>query len=172
MLIRSIGLFWKRQNVYWRSAAVNGRLLGVAKNKKGSGAINFRDQIGVYVLYAEYEMVYIGSTGSDEASLYRRLKTHTRNDLSDRWDRFSWFGIRWVTKSGKLSEISQNVRPTASQAIEHMEAILIHAAEPPLNRQGGKFGSAVTRFLQERDSLKLGPTPEQMIKDVWESRER
>ena len=169
MLIRSIGLFWKRENVYWNSAPRNGRLLGVAKREKASGEINFRDQLGVYVLYAEYDLVYVGMTGTDEYSLYKRLKAHTRNDLSDRWDRFSWFGVRRVTKAGSLAERPQKVRPSYMQAIEHMEAILIHAAEPPLNRQGGRFGESVIRYLQVRDTEKLGPTPEEMLKDIWDS---
>ena len=111
-------------------------------------------------------------TGTDQYSLYKRLKSHTRDDLSDRWDRFSWFGIRYVTKSGNLAKTTQKVRPTYSQAIEHLEAVLIHAAEPPLNRQGGRFGDSVKRYLQYRDEEKLGPTPEEMMKIVWDKEER
>ena len=166
MLIRSIGLFWKRDDVYWNSAPANGRLLGVPKNGKLSDPVNFRDQIGVYALYAGYDMVYVGSTGSDKSSLYRRLKTHTRNDLSDRWDRFSWFGTRWVTKAGQLAELTQKVHPSTLEAIEHIEAVLIHAAEPRLNRQGGRFGDSVTRYLQARDKDKLGESTDAMLKEL------
>ena len=171
MLIRSIGLFWKRDDAFWSSTARNGRLLGVPDGGKLLEPVNFRDQIGVYVLYADYDMVYVGSTGSNQYSLYRRLKTHTRKDLSDRWNRFSWFGVRRATKNGSLAAISEKVRPAVSEAIYHLEAVLIHAAEPPLNRQGGKFGDTVTRYLQYRDAKKLGPTPEQMIREIWESPE-
>ncbi|TWW11761.1 hypothetical protein E3A20_04220 [Planctomyces bekefii] len=46
-------------------------------------------------------------------------------------------------------------------------AILIHAIEPPLNRQGGRFGESVTRFLQVRDE-RLGKSVEDMVKEVYE----
>ena len=50
--------------------------------------------------------------------------------------------------------------------LDHIEAILIHSIEPPLNRQGGRFGESVTRYLQRRDD-RLGPTEEGMIRDLW-----
>ena len=48
------------------------------------------------------------------------------------------------------------------------EAILIHATEPPMNRQSGRFGDGVTRYLQQRDE-RLGPSTEEMIKGIWQN---
>ena len=49
-----------------------------------------------------------------------------------------------------------------------MEALLIHTSEPPLNRQGGRFGDEVEWYEQFRDP-RLGPTRERMIREIWES---
>lgn len=167
MLIRTIGLFWKREDVYWQSAARNGRILGVPKGNRRSEPINFASQIGIYVLYADYDLVYVGQTGSEKYGLYKRLKAHAlRDDLSDRWNRFSWFGIRRVNNNGSLSNISEKVRPTYKEAIEHIEAVLIHSAEPPLNRQSGRFGSSVTRYFQVRDKERIGKSTDEIIRDI------
>ena len=170
MLIRSIGLYWKREDVCWNSASKNSRILGVPKGKRLSSPINFSSQVGIYVLYADYDMIYVGQTGVDWHGLYRRLKVHTRNDLADRWNRFSWFGTRKVNKNGNLSKIPSKFRPEFLDAIEHIEAILIHAAEPPLNRQSGRFGESVTRYFQYRDTEKLGKTSDQLLKDMLKAK--
>jgi len=170
MLIRSVGLFWKRDHVHWRSASKNGRLLGVPKNGKQSEPVNFRDQIGVYVLYADYDLVYVGQTGGAQYSMFKRLRAHTRDDLVDRWNRFSWFGIKSVTETGELASVAKGISPSVEDALNHVEAVLIHAAEPPLNRQSGRFGQSVTRYLQSRDKEKLGPTAEEMMKQIWDAK--
>ena len=128
MLIRTVGLFWKREEVYWNSAARNSRLFGVPKGGKLSEPVNFSSQIGIYVLYADYDIVYVGQTGADSYGLYRRLKIHSRGDIADRWNRFSWYGIRRVINNGQLAAVPKKIRPTYKEAIDHMEAVLIHTA--------------------------------------------
>lgn len=169
MLIRTIGLFWKREEVYWNSSVRNGRLLGVPKGGKLSEPVNFGSQIGIYVLYADYDIVYVGQTGAELYGLYRRLKTHSRGDIADRWNRFSWYGIRNLNKNGQLAAITKKIRPTYKEAIDHMEAILIHTAEPKLNRQSGHFGDSVTRYMQIRDTEKLGKTSDEILKELLNS---
>lgn len=80
-----------------------------------------------------------------------RLKDHLTDDLAGRWDMFSWFGTRQVIAQGKLKAPKASASTTFDTALNHLEAILIHVAEPPLNRQGGKWGSAV-QYLQQRDA--------------------
>lgn len=166
MLIRSVGLFWKETDVYWGAGNSAGSLLGVPSNGKTSAPIDFRQQIGLYVLYADYKVVYVGQVGSGKMSLFGRLKQHRRDDLAGRWDRFSWFGIRVVHYNAKgvpyLAKSSMTLKPQLTDVLNHIEAILIHSVEPPLNRQGGRFGENVTRYHQVRDP-RLGMTEKQML---------
>ena len=54
--------------------------------------------------------------------------------------------------------------PTVEDAFSpNLMAVLIAAAEPPLNRQGGTFGRGVGRYLQVRDE-RLGLSEEQMLR--------
>ena len=53
--------------------------------------------------------------------------------------------------------------------LNRIEGILIHALEPPLNRQQGRFGEDIVRFLQVRDDARLGLSQEDMIKQLWNS---
>lgn len=64
--------------------------------------------------------------------------------------------------------MNQAAHPALLTVLDHVEAILIHATEPPMNRQGGRFGDNVPRYLQKRDD-RLGPTAEEMIKGIWEN---
>jgi hypothetical protein len=125
--------------------------------------VDFRTQRGVYPLYADYDLVYVGQNLNQD--LLKRLKDHLVDDLAGRWNQFSWYGVRRVNSSGSLSVIRKEVKPTLINVLNHIEAILIHAAEPPLNRQGGKFGKKVQQFVQHRDD-RLGPTAKEMMKNV------
>jgi hypothetical protein len=94
------------------------------------------------------------------------MKPHTRDALTKRWNQFSWFGIRKVNQNGKLAAEADGKHSTHAEVLNHLEAILIHAAEPKQNRQGGRFGEDVVQYLQRRDE-KLGPTGDEMIRDLW-----
>ncbi len=63
------------------------------------GKLIFATSGGVYALYADYELVYVGQTGAGNQRLFRRLRDHKKDHLSERWNRFSWFGTQWVTKA-------------------------------------------------------------------------
>lgn len=59
-----------------------------------------------------------------------------------KWDRFSWFGIRWVTTAGELSADSRNVTPTPMSikaALNILEALSIDISYPRLNRRRGNW---------------------------------
>jgi hypothetical protein len=101
---------------------------------------------------------------------FDRLKQHNRDALADRWTRFSWFGIRWVTKTNKLAAGAEETHTNVGAVLNHIEAILISAVEPPHNRQGGRFGEEVMQYLQHRDEEALGPDLAGMVKELWKLR--
>jgi hypothetical protein len=167
MLIQNYGLFWKECDVFWGAGSRAGRLLGVPATNLTADPIDFREQAGVYVLYADYDLVYVGQVGAGSQKLFTRLKQHTRDSLAGRWNKFSWFGVRWVKKTDStLSAEADGKHSTHTEVLNHIEAILIHSAEPKQNRQGGRFGEDVVQYLQQRDE-QLGPTRDEMIFDLW-----
>jgi len=142
-------------------------LLGYPKGGKREDPIDLAEQRGIYVLYSDYNLIYVGQTGNQR--LLRRLVQHRKDHLAERWDRFSWFGTRWVTKSGQLSALKARAHPTLDIVLDQIEALLIHAAEPALNRSSGRWRQGVRQYFQMRDD-RLGPPTKEMIKDVWDSR--
>lgn len=149
--ILCLGALWRAEDVYWRSDPKNGQLLGVSAKALTSPAVNFSDQIGIYVLFANFTPIYVGQANG---RLFGRLKEHClRDDLAGRWDRFTWFGLRKKIgkKNPKLSVPGVNFHISTRQLLDHLEAIMIHSFEPALNGQEGRFGKVVTRFKQVRD---------------------
>lgn len=166
-MIKSVGLFWSKDDIFWGAGRQPGKLLGVPATNITATPIDFREQIGIYALYSGYQLLYVGQAGKGFAKLFNRLKNHRKGNLADRWDRFSWYGLRKVLGKGRLSAETEAAHPEIGTVLNHMEAILIHAAEPPLNRQGGKFGEDVILYRQKRDE-RLGPTVDEMVKELWE----
>ena len=165
-LIRSIGLYWDPANVFWGAGSQAGGLLGVPSTNTTSEPVDFRDQVGIYVLYDGYKIVYVGQTGRGNQKLLVRLKQHWYRMPEGRWNKFSWFGIRWVRKAGGLSAIVKARHPSLTAVLDHMEALVIQTTEAPLNRQGGRFGGEVTWYYQSRDK-RLPPTTADMIQELW-----
>jgi hypothetical protein len=173
MLIQNFGLFWRRNDVCWGRPKVRGHLKGVPAKEPSALPADFRDQAGVYVLYDDnFRLVYIGQAGAGNQYLFSRLKHHKKDALADRWTRFSWFGIRWVRKNGRLALGASQRFVKSGDILNHIEAILISAAEPPHNRQGGRFGEEVEQYLQYRDEEALGPDTESMVKELWNQSQR
>jgi len=60
--ILNLGARWRASDVYWASAPINGKLLGVKLKALRGPHTNFAHQSGVYVLYAdrtsEQELVF------------------------------------------------------------------------------------------------------------------
>ena|SRR5271156_78488 len=166
MLIKNYGLFWKADDVFWGKPGKSGNLLGVRAKAQTSDPIDFREQTGIYVLYADYKIVYIGQAGYGYKKLFDRLKNHLSDDLAGRWDLFSWFGLKRSLKNGGLAADKEGHYAETNIVLNHVEAILIHSSEPPLNRQGGKWGAEVERYLQYRDQDNLGKTTNQLIKEI------
>lgn len=139
--LRAFGMFWRRDKVMWNSGGR--QLLG----RQGSGAnpVDFAGQVGVYLLHDRDRVIYVGR--ADDA-LFARLLAHTKDRLEGRWDRFSWFGLKNVNDQGALAEASPGW--THKVVVDTMEALLIEALEPPLNRKRGDGFSAV-EYQQAED---------------------
>lgn len=169
MLIRTYGLYWKRDDVFWGRQKNAGHLLGRKLSAKKDGPVDFRDQVGFYALYDEqFQLVYFGQAGrGKDQTLYGRLKQHLGDHLAERWARFSWFGTKYVKGDGALSAKAANVQGRQEVFLDQVEAVMIAVSEPPNNLQGGRFGSA-DQFAQHRDVEKLGPSTEEMLRVVYQ----
>lgn len=172
MLIKNYGLFWRRDWIFWGRGNNAGHLKGVLSTNTTSDPVDFRDQQGVYVLYDDgFKLVYVGQAGGRNGQrLFHRLKQHRSDALSDRWSRLSWFGVRSVNQDGRLRATTNAAHPAITDVLNHIEAILIATAEPPHNRQGGRFGDGVEQYLQYRDTDALGPEIEDMVRELWKAK--
>ncbi|WP_323749534.1 HTH domain-containing protein [Curtobacterium sp. VKM Ac-1393] len=142
-LLNAFGLFWRRAEIDWAPSAPT--MLGVQLT--GSAAVDFSSQEGVYILYDGSRLVYVGRV--TEPRMGKRLREHTRDRLSGRWDRFSWFGVRPVGANGELED-APDTDLDADLVISTLEALLIEALEPPQNRRQGD-GFAELEFIQQID---------------------
>jgi hypothetical protein len=158
-IVSNMGLFWKRDHVRWKGNKRIGKaqLAGRRRSAKKKGEVDFWKQTGVYALYAEYDLIYVGQAGlSDQSNLGNRLKSHLTDDLAGRWDMFSWFGLQKVTVKNKVGKRTKVNVSTKAHLANVLEGIIIEVAEPPMNSQKGRFGSRVERYIQVDDS----PDPE------------
>ena len=146
-MIKTYGLFWKREDVFW---GYQGTLLGARSLSKNATEVDFRNQRGIYALYAEYELVYVGQTGAGNDRMFKRLKDHLTDHLAERWNRFSWFGTQWVTAGG-LSADTNVIGDSVNIVLNKLEAVSIAISEPHLNLQRGRWGDTV-QYFQVRDS--------------------
>jgi hypothetical protein len=169
MLIQNYGLFWLRDYIHFGAGSNAGHLKGILTGAKTSNPVDFRNQQGVYCLYDDtFRLVYAGQAGGkNDQRLFDRLKQHREDRVSERWTKFSWFGIRAVLESGQLKAEKATIHPDIGDVLNHIEAILIAASEPVHNRQGGRFGDSVEQYLQWRDDENFGPETPDMIREIW-----
>jgi hypothetical protein len=146
-MIRSFGLHWHIDRVFWGRQNNPGSLRGAASHSASAVPVEFREQRGIYALYAEYDLVYVGQTGAGADRLFKRLKTHRGDHLAERWDRFSWFGTQWVTLQHKLSTDTAAVHESITVVLNILEAVSIAISEPRLNLQRGRWGE-VRQYYQ------------------------
>lgn len=140
-IITSFGMFWRKDAIDWCSTP---KILGM--QQIGAEAVNFFNQRGIYLLYDGREVIYVGRT--TDRALGQRLYEHTKDRLSARWDRFSWFGLLPISEEGKLGTMTDSYQ--SAKLIPAIEAILIEALEPRQNRKRGDDLSAV-EYIQEED---------------------
>ena len=145
-IIQNYGLYWREDRVAWNTVK-DGDLWGLVEGKsKADDKVNFGQQRGIYALYANYDLVYVGQT---TRAFYDRLNEHRKFDLQGRWNMFSWFGTRYVTRNG-LSVRSKTVPvQQKTDVLDVLEGLVISISEPQLNSQGAKWGKlGVTRYYQ------------------------
>ncbi len=153
--IRNFGSFWDPRQVKWGRQNNDGTLLGrsYAINNKPVKKdtvfeFNFRDQIGVYVLYDENEnIVYIGESKSENSTIFSRIKNHYRGDISRRWRYFSWYGLYEINTSHDCLIQRPDKEFNLANIAKQIEGLLLHIIEPKLNKKGPIWEGA-TEFIQ------------------------
>ncbi len=149
-VIRSYGEFWSPDLVDWGrpGAGGHGQLLGHAWDK----TVDVWDQLGVYVLLHDWQVVYVGRVDATKRSLGSRLREHKNGRLAGRWDRFSWYGIRAVNRTGELGKLG--LRQTASQptVVRTLESVLLAVTVPLLNKVSATIPGAmlIEQVAEER----------------------
>ena len=153
LAIRNFGHFWSRKHVEWGWQKVTGTLQGYRLVDRKPFIVDFRDQIAVYALFTpSREVVYIGQSGASDQRLFLRLRQHTQNTLRDRWEFFSWFGMRRVNETNrKLSDAQKpdsNCTGSNAEALDEIEAVLLQLFEPRLNKRGPNWGDDTEEYYQ------------------------
>ena len=165
-IIKNYGLRWLRSKVDWGGPGRSGSLLGRSVRARRSDGVDFREQIGIYVLYEPgFAPVYVGQAGFGNAYLFARLKNHRNDHLRDRWEYFSWFGFRDVGKNGALFERQSGDARTSLRyidALDELEGVLIQVLEPRLNKQGPKWQRSADEYVQ------VGPDEVDRLDDISE----
>lgn len=146
-IINSFGIYWNRSLVHWKTTP---DLLGI----QGFGAteVNFKDQVGVYLLHDNRETIYVGQ--AIDQPLGQRIKSHITDRLSGRWDRFSWFGFYPVNENGNLLNIEKIDSLSILDLGNLLEAILIESIEPRQNRKQGNLFAGIEYLQQESPEIK------------------
>lgn len=157
-IINAFGIYWNRNLVHWKSTP---DLLGI--QQIGASEVNFKDQIGIYLLHDSRETIYVGQ--AIEQALGQRLKNHTTDRLGGRWDRFSWFGFYPVNENAKLLTDIKLDNITVQNLGDILEAILIESIEPRQNRKQGNLFFGLEYLQQEAPEIKKR-LKEQIIKEL------
>ena len=159
-LVNAFGIFWNRNFVHWKT---NPDLLGI--QQIGATEVNFKDQRGIYLLYDGREIIYVGQ--AIEQTLGQRLKQHTSDRLSGRWDRFSWFGFYSVNDKGHLLDRKKFESIDIQVLADTLESILIESVEPRQNRKQGNTLSGMEYLQQESSEIKR-KRKEELIRELTE----
>jgi hypothetical protein len=153
-IIQSFGHLWERRFIHFGGAGKAGSLDGQRKEKE---SIDFREQTGIYILYdKDRNPVYIGQAGGGKSNLFSRLKQHGNDHLWNRWEYFSWFGIKKPTKKKVADQRNEGTRlsATVGTLLDELEGLLIAVVEPKLNKQGHKIGKEKEFFQKIHPDLK------------------
>jgi len=170
--IKNYGLYWRRDFVLLKKTGrgnitgdciVHWTQRGRSKQKTLRG-IDFWEQKGVYVLYRDFEVVYVGRT--IEGGLGKTLQRHQSNRNMDRWDRFSWFGVRAIRRTDMLlgKETGGTIFTTSADRIKFLEALLQEVIDPPYNRRHESLRGADK--VEQVRSDGLPKTTEDMLKEL------
>lgn len=145
-------MFWDRSLVDWK--AHNWRLLG--RRGRNSGTIkiaDFRRARGIYVLYSDTGIYYVG-LASSAGGIGGRLKDHTKDTHERAWTRFSWFAFDGHSEVEKYSdgvlkhEPIESVQAGDKVVIRELEALLQAVTSPPGNANRTRFLEAGPEWHQ------------------------
>lgn len=150
-MITHYGLFWSERDVFWGRQKKAGQLLGkpqLALDRRGAPttaereqAEDYRDYIGLYCLYGQGQLIYVGEAGLGTTStIFARLNKHRRGTLAGRWNAFSWFG-----------RADCNGQADVLTGLKQLEAVAIAIINPGFNKQSGTFDGAAQVFQQADD---------------------
>jgi hypothetical protein len=159
-IFTSYGIRWRKDAIQWTSKP---RIWGVSRIWPDPWSVDFHDQFGIYLLYDGPEVIYVGRAITGH--LGQRLKAHTTDRLSTRWDGFSWFGLCEVNQFGTLSDLPN--RYCGEAVIQAMEAILIEAVKPHQNRKQGDY---LLQFEYRQDTRPEPIPSEQQRSEQWSRR--
>jgi len=141
-LVSSYGLRWDKAATAWPNLHAH-RSIG-RRNIRA----NFRNQMGLYILYSGSEAQYIGIADR----LGERIWDHRKDDFA--WDNYSWFGNKPLTESDEVSAEKEQlvegaeintilVRP--KRVWHDFEAVVFHAfswVAPRYGTQNDRDGSS------------------------------
>ena len=156
--INAFGIYWNRNLIHWKTTP---DLLGI--QQIGASEVNFKDQRGIYLLYDSREIIYVGQ--AIEQTLGQRLKQHTSDRLSGRWDRFSWFGFYAVNDEGHLLDRKKFESLDIQVFADTLEAILIESIEPRQNRKQGNTLFGMEYLQKESPEIKRKKT-EDLLREL------
>ena len=174
-VIPCYGIKWDRDLVSWEKTT--GKILGQAF--QDAGAVDFADQVGVYILYDGPNVVYVGRTAAGSKGLYTRLRSHVYYPRrAHRWTHFSWFGLRTVDKENPTLD-GQRKDLDVNGEIMLMETLLIELLSPAFNQKGGDLlGDMYTQVTdpiiraKERERMRedLKSMLPELMADYWRSK--
>lgn len=143
MLIGAFGRFWDREHVDFTQRGW--RLLGRQGINTGTLRIaDFRYARGVYVLYNEVGVYYVGLAAADRG-IGGRLKDHLTDEHGAGWSRFSWFAFDSPSEGETYTDgvlkidVYEGVDADAPVLIRDLEALLQVAMQPFANRSATRF---------------------------------
>ena len=145
-LIQSYGEYWSKDAVDGKNTEILGHRRGYKKTVKSPTAkekvCNVWEQRGIYALYKDFKLIYVGLASSSSGGIGSRLQSHcTNRRMKDRWDSFSWFGIDSYGTNGELKRYVAT-KVDESTIARTLELVAILVADPPMNRSQGKFKGA------------------------------
>jgi hypothetical protein len=137
-LLRYYGLHWDEQQVKWSGKGAAQR--AVLKGKIKRDEYDFGESRGVYALFKDFHLVYVGQAFARPLGL--RLREHRQDYKAGRWDTFSWFSPSILTQKGRLKELPSLKTIKPRELVDTLEAFGILIADPHLNRQRMKIPGA------------------------------
>lgn len=168
MLVGAYGLFWDRELVAWTSRGW--RLLGRRGFNAGTVRVaDFRPGRGVYVLYSNTGIYYVG-LASGRGGIGGRLHDHLTDEHAERWTRFSWFAFDSPEETSvdadgvlRMEEWASLEEAEDKLLIREMEALLLAATAPPGNvrrtafQEGEQWLQVAERTMDVRSFGELAP---------------